>query len=241
VVLFSARITIVGIDAQANTLRISATVVPPDNLVDAQGRTTVGFLFVIGSTTVTASVGSSALLNFATQVTLDGDILNYPFDEYFADIDMGVFLTTNTSLIVDFTAILANNPVYGFEFEVFEVANSIDSLAHFYLRTARTTIFKIYPGFMIVAFWVVIVSMGYFTCNMVIWTTKKIDPPIVGVFPGLLFALPAFRNTAPTSPPIGCLLDFAAFYWAMLIAVCCLVGILFRYISQPNAPAAAKK
>jgi hypothetical protein len=190
--------------------------------------------------------------------SLIGDILNYPFDEYFADIDMGVFLTTNTSLIVDFTAILANNPVYGFEFEVFEVANSIEyvlgdviymhlltikfsSLAHFYLRTARTTIFKIYPGFMIVAFWVVIVSMGYFTCNMVIWTTKKIDPPIVGVFPGLLFALPAFRNTAPTSPPIGCLLDFAAFYWAMLIAVCCLVGILFRYISQPNAPAAAKK
>jgi hypothetical protein len=32
-----------------------------------------------------------------------------------------------------------------------------------------------------------------------------------------LFALAAFRNTAPGSPPIGSILDYAAFLWTEAI------------------------
>jgi len=52
--------------------------------------------------------------------------LNYPFDEYVGDIDIGVYTTTNASLTVDFDSTLTNNPVYGFEFEVLEVVNPLE-------------------------------------------------------------------------------------------------------------------
>lgn len=43
----------------------------------------------------------------------------------------------------------------------------------------------------------------------------------------VLVALAAFRNTAPGSPPIGSILDYAAFLWAeAIIAVCVIVTVL---------------
>ncbi|GGO38497.1 hypothetical protein GCM10012286_13600 [Streptomyces lasiicapitis] len=42
-----------------------------------------------------------------------------------------------------------------------------------------------------------------------------------------LFALAAFRNTAPGTPPIGSLLDYVAFLWAeTLIAFCAITVVV---------------
>ena len=48
--------------------------------------------------------------------------------------------------------------------------------------------------------------------------------PAMGWVAATLFALAAFRNTAPGAPPSGCLLDYSAFLWAE--AICALAIIV---------------
>lgn len=51
-----------------------------------------------------------------------------------------------------------------------------------------------------------------------------------------LFALAAFRNTAPGSPPIGCLLDYLAFLWAETAIVFCLITVVVAAVrAEPPA------
>ncbi len=76
VVLFTSKVTIVGIDPQTNALRLTASVRPADEFIDDQARTTVGFVFYVGSTTTTAAVGGNADLTLSTQITLDGTLLS---------------------------------------------------------------------------------------------------------------------------------------------------------------------
>jgi hypothetical protein len=47
-------------------------------------------------------------------------------------------------------------------------------------------------------------------------------PPTIGFSIGLLFALPAMRNTQPEVPPIGVAVDVLGFFWNMSITA--LVG-----------------
>ena len=54
----------------------------------------------------------------------------------------------------------------------------------------------------------------------------------------LLFALPAQRNAFPGSPPIGCLIDFYAYFWCVFLAIINLafmgVGFLTYALDEPN-------
>ncbi|WP_223244548.1 DUF4436 family protein [Streptomyces sp. CBMA156] len=43
-----------------------------------------------------------------------------------------------------------------------------------------------------------------------------------------LFALVGLRNAAPGSPPIGSLLDYAAFFWAELLVAVGLTMVVVR-------------
>ncbi|MEU4277293.1 DUF4436 family protein [Streptomyces tanashiensis] len=50
--------------------------------------------------------------------------------------------------------------------------------------------------------------------------------PALGWMAATLFALAAFRNTAPGTPPIGSLMDYLAFLWAETVIASCLVTVV---------------
>ncbi len=52
--------------------------------------------------------------------------------------------------------------------------------------------------------------------------------PAMGWMAATLFALAAFRNTAPGAPPIGCLLDYTAFLWAEAIVAFAVGYVVLR-------------
>ncbi|WP_343234858.1 DUF4436 family protein [Streptomyces sp. ICC4] len=56
--------------------------------------------------------------------------------------------------------------------------------------------------------------------------SKGLTWPALGWMAATLFALAAFRNTAPGTPPIGCLLDYLAFLWAETAIAFCLVTVV---------------
>ena len=51
----------------------------------------------------------------------------------------------------------------------------------------------------------------------------------------MIFALAAFRNTAPGNPPIGVFLDFAAFFWAEALVVASLLALVVVYLLRSRA------
>lgn len=75
VILFTAKITIVGIDPPTNALRITASLTPPEEYFDSQGRAQIGYTFFIGSNVVSAAVGGNAQISMTTSVTLDGKLI----------------------------------------------------------------------------------------------------------------------------------------------------------------------
>ncbi|MFE5585492.1 DUF4436 family protein [Kitasatospora sp. NPDC056531] len=76
---------------------------------------------------------------------------------------------------------------------------------------------------------------------MVIGRTRKgMVWPALGWMAATLFALAGFRNTAPGSPPIGCLLDYTAFLWAEVIVAFSVVYVVLRGAPVELAPSSAK-
>ncbi|MEU9047613.1 MULTISPECIES: DUF4436 family protein [unclassified Kitasatospora] len=59
-------------------------------------------------------------------------------------------------------------------------------------------------------------------------TRKGMVWPALGWMAATLFALAGFRNIAPGSPPIGCLLDYTAFLWAEAIVAFSVVYVVLR-------------
>ncbi len=55
------------------------------------------------------------------------------------------------------------------------------------------------------------------------------EPPTLAVAGGLLFGLPALRNTQPAAPPIGTAADVYGFFWNMILVA--LSGMLYSRFS----------
>ncbi len=107
---------------------------------------------------------------------------------------------------------------------------------------SRPTVNRLYPMFLVVAFWLILI------CEIAIYFpyvghTKRLDNfSLVAVSVSLMFALPSIRNTMPAAPPFGAVIDFASFFWAMLVAILCFVFSTMRFVldTWPAAPVAAK-
>jgi predicted membrane channel-forming protein YqfA (hemolysin III family) len=50
----------------------------------------------------------------------------------------------------------------------------------------------------------------------------------------MIFALAAFRSTAPGGPPLGVYMDTAAFLWAEVLIVLSLVALVVLYLTRPR-------
>ena len=48
----------------------------------------------------------------------------------------------------------------------------------------------------------------------------------------LSLALPQFRNSAPLAPPVGCLMDWASYFFCVCIAILSFTGIFSTLITQ---------
>ncbi|WP_342451022.1 DUF4436 family protein [Streptomyces flavochromogenes] len=60
--------------------------------------------------------------------------------------------------------------------------------------------------------------------------------PALGWMAATLFALAAFRNTAPGAPPIGSLLDYLAFFWAETLIAFCVIVVVVRAVRAEDPP-----
>ncbi|MFE9561717.1 DUF4436 family protein [Streptomyces sp. NPDC006487] len=216
--------TIQRVDAAARELVLRVLVRPRGALAEADGVAPVEDLTLQTSAATRDDLTFKAHQRIAGRdvaVALDdGSITDYPFDTYGADIGFGAVLGDKT---VPVRVLFSNNDVLFTSTVEASAASGGEVVLD--VGLARSNSVLVFAVFMMIAMWALAVSVligGWF----LVTRRKGLTWPALGWMAATLFALAAFRNTAPGTPPIGCLLDYLAFLWAEILIAFCLITVV---------------
>ncbi|MFJ7176188.1 DUF4436 family protein [Streptomyces massasporeus] len=217
--------TVQSVDAAAGELVLRVRASPRGALGEETGTAPVADLSLQTSGATLSDLTFEAHERLAPKdvrvAITGGSISDYPFDTYDTDIE--------------FWAVLGGEPVP--VRMLFSNADTLFSVsvtpppsgqeAAVALKLSRSGSLLTFAVFMMVAMWAlassVLLGAWYLTTRRqgLVW-------PALAWMAATLFALAAFRNTAPGTPPIGCVMDWFAFFWAeAVIALCLIVVVTF--------------
>ncbi|MER7823248.1 uncharacterized protein DUF4436 [Streptomyces sp. CG 926] len=225
--------TIQRVDAAGREMTLRVLVTPRGALAEADGVSPTEDLTIQTSTATRGDLTFKAHQRIATTdvpvALTGGSITDYPFDSYAADVEFGAVLGGEK---VPVRVTLSNNDVL---FSATVDASTTQGIAVLDIGLARSTSVFIFAIFMMLAMWALAVSVligGWY----LVTRRKGLTWPALGWMAATLFALAAFRNTAPGAPPIGCLLDYIAFLWAETVIAFCLITVVITGIrAEPPA------
>ncbi|MFF8409048.1 DUF4436 family protein [Streptomyces omiyaensis] len=217
------RASVQRVDAAGRELVLRVLVTPRGKLAEAGGVSPTEDLTLQTSTSTRGDLSFEAHGRIATKdlpVTLTGgSITDYPFDSYDAAIE---FSAVQGGERVPVHMTLTNaDALFSARVETAEEGGAVFAD----VALGRSDSVLVFAVFMMIAMWALAVSV--LTGAWFLVTGRKgLTWPALGWMAATLFALAAFRNTAPGSPPIGSLLDYAAFLWAEIVVALCLVTVV---------------
>lgn len=211
------------VDATGRELTLRLLVTPHGALAEEGGLAPAQDLVLQTSSSVRGDLSFKAHNRISAvdvPVTLTGgSITDYPFDAYEAVIE---FSAQQGGRNVPVRMALSNSD------SLFTArAETVDDpeAAVLDLSLARSNSVLIFAVFMMAAMWALAVAVLVATWFLVT-RRKGLVWPALGWMAATLFALAAFRNTAPGSPPIGCILDYIAFLWVEPVIAFCVVTVV---------------
>ncbi|MFD9307606.1 DUF4436 family protein [Streptomyces sp. NPDC060048] len=218
--------TVQHVDAAARELVLRVRVTPRGTLGEEEGTAPVADL---GLQTSAQTVGDlefeahERLTIRDVQVAItDGSITDYPFDTYETDIEFRAQLGGKE---VPVRMLFSNNDTL---FSVSATPTPSEQEAAgvaLGLGLARSGSLLVFAVFMMIVMWAlaasVLIGAWYLTTRRegLVWAA-------LGWMAATLFALSAFRNNAPGTPPIGCVMDWFAFLWAETVIALCLIAVV---------------
>lgn len=218
-----------SVDAEGRELVLRVWVTPRGSLGERGGAAPVADLSIQTSGATLGDLEFAAherLVTRDVQVALaGGSISDYPFDTYETDI---AFRAQMGGEQVPVRMLFSNNDTL---FSVSAEPVPARQEAVVALGLARSGSLLVFAVFMMVAMWAlatsVLIGAWYLTTGSegLVW-------PGLAWMAATLFALAAFRNTAPGTPPIGCVLDWFAFLWAESIVALCLVTVVITGVDK---------
>ncbi|MFD0438577.1 DUF4436 family protein [Streptomyces chartreusis] len=218
-----------SVDAEGRELVLRVWVTPRGSLGERGGAAPVADLSLQTSGATLGDLEFAAherLVTRDVQVALaGGSISDYPFDTYETDI---AFRAQMGGEQVPVRMLFSNNDTL---FSVSAEPVPARQEAVVALGLARSGSLLVFAVFMMVAMWAlaasVLIGAWYLTTGSegLVW-------PGLAWMAATLFALAAFRNTAPGTPPIGCVLDWFAFLWAESVVALCLVTVVITGVDK---------
>ncbi len=148
-----------------------------------------------------------------------GDVSTYPFDRYTADLYFSA-VADGENIPVELT--VENSDAL---FTVKASGTADDTEPGFRVEQSRSPGTVIMVTLMFVIMWALALAVAA-AAAVIVRKRLGLVWPALGWMAATLFALAAFRGTAPGSPPIGCILDYTAFLWAEAIVACSLVYVV---------------
>ncbi|MCZ0978535.1 DUF4436 family protein [Streptomyces diastatochromogenes] len=215
--------TVQRVDASARELVLRVRVTPRGALGEEDGTAPVADLVLQTSTATVGDLAFKAHERLATRDTkvalTGGSISDYPFDAYETDIEFRALLGGEP---VPVRVLFSNNDAL-FSISATPVGSPREAALE--LGVSRSGSLLVFALFMMVVMWAlaasVLIGAWYLTTR-----GEGLTWPALAWMAATLFALSAFRNTAPGTPPIGCVLDWFAFLWAETIIALCLITVV---------------
>ena len=158
-----------------------------------------------------------------------GIVTDYPFDHYTTELVIGATVAGR-----DVPSYVSLREVDPFFLTNVRRSVSIPGVVVEQIRISRSRGTLILAWFMIVAMWALALSV---LGGAWILTARRQGMvwPALGWMAATLFALIGMRNAAPGSPPIGSLIDYAAFFWAEAIVAGSLTYVVASGIRAERA------
>jgi hypothetical protein len=217
--------TVQSVDAAARELVLRVRVSPRGRLGEEGGTAPVADLSLQTSVATLSDLAFEAherLTPKDVRVAITGgSISDYPFDTYDTDVEFWAVLGGKPVPV----RMLFSNADTLFSVSVTPPPSGQEAVVA--LKLSRSGSLLVFAVFMMVAMWAlassVLLGAWYLTTRRqgLVW-------PALAWMAATLFALAAFRNTAPGTPPIGCVMDWFAFFWAeTVIALCLIVVVTF--------------
>ncbi|MCX5588338.1 DUF4436 family protein [Streptomyces erythrochromogenes] len=217
------RATVQRVDAAARELVLRVRVTPRGSLGEEDGTAPVGDLSLQTTEATLGDLSFRAHDRLAAKdvkvVMAGGSIGDYPFDAYETDIG---FWAQMDGKEVPVRLLFSNNDTL---FSVSAIPWPSPQEAALGVELVRSGSLLVFAVLMMVVMWAlaasVLIGTWYLTTRGegLVW-------PALGWMAATLFALSAFRNTAPGSPPIGCVLDWFAFLWAESVIALCVIAVV---------------
>ncbi|MFE1947503.1 DUF4436 family protein [Streptomyces massasporeus] len=215
--------TVQSVDAAAGELVLRVRVSPRGTLGEEEGTAPVADLSLQTSVTTLSDLAFEAHERLAPKdvrvAITGGSISDYPFDTYDTDIE---FWAVQGGEPVPVRMLFSNADTL---FSVAVRPPPSGQEAAVALKLSRSGSLLTFAVFMMVAMWAlassVLLGAWYLTTRRqgLVW-------PALAWMAATLFALAAFRNTAPGTPPIGCVMDWFAFFWAEAVVALCLIVVV---------------
>lgn len=219
------NVSIDKMDASANTAQVTWWV-QPEGTLSADGvpsRDVVLSAPELSDAEVTFKASVQPTTHTATIEFPSGDTSLYPFDAYTSRLHFAA--ESAGSAVPVLVTVTTSDP--GFTLSGRSDASS-DAVTTS-LTVQRTLSARGMAVLMFFIMWALALAVAA-AAWVILRKGSGLVWPAMGWMAATLFALVAFRNAAPGSPPIGCLLDLTAFFWAELIVVASLVSVVGRGI-----------
>ncbi|MFI0975904.1 DUF4436 family protein [Streptomyces sp. NPDC021093] len=221
------------VDALARELVLRVRVTPRGTFAEAGGISPTEDLTLQTSPSVRGDLTFLAHRRIASvdvPVTLTGGaVTDYPFDAYEAEMEFGAVLAGEP---VPVRMSLSNSDAL---FSLDVEGTVLRDAAVFTADVSRSRSVLVFAVFMMSAMWALTVAVlmgGWF----LVGRRKGLTWPALSWMAATLFALAAFRNTAPGAPPIGSLLDYLAFFWAETLIAFCVIVVVVRGVRMEGPP-----
>jgi len=193
----------------------------------------------IGSVPTIRVPGDSPPTVTAVEIDVSkGDVSNYPFDAYTAGFAATAVAGADRTLVeaadqpvLPFSVTgLSNVSGFSLDGSAGESASGVGAVAFTAERdpNARTWAIAMMAIYWLLAAGAVAVALS------VILSQRAWESRHLAWLGSMLFALSAFRTTAPGSPPIGTFLDFYAFFPAVTLVVLSLTGLIVTFLVRPR-------
>ena len=225
-------VTAQQVNAAQRRVQLRVEVVPLGTLAAPNGVNTPAKPITLYSTSPTQSevlfqAGRSAPAQDLDVSLYGGTISDYPFDGYDTEIAFAAVVDDEqVPVSMSFGDV---DPLFRFGTLSSHTTNRVVDMVEHVTRAQGT---KLMAVFMMVVMWALALSV-LAGAWILVSRRRGLVWPALGWMAATLFALASLRNVAPGAPPIGCLLDYAAFFWAeILTAVGVVSAVLWGVLAE---------
>jgi hypothetical protein len=168
----------------------------------------------------------------------DGYLMEYPYDKHKAFISLYVVSPEKDSTgkvenvevpIVKETNFHAS--IQGYRVTTATEIESSGGYTGLEIYFERTSAVKMFSQFIMILFWLITISISLVVFSIVI-RNRKVEYSMFAFLSAMLFAMPALRGVQPFVPTIGCLSDYAAFFWAEAVIAASLLIMVFTWLKR---------